>query len=282
MISNIVLGISLVILLCVISEKFSYRIGVPALIFFMFIGMLAGGDGPLHIQYSDFSQAEMICSIGLIFIMFDGGFNTNWNHARPYVAKAVTLSSLGVLLTALITTVCCHFLIGLSYQESFLLSAVLASTDAASVFSILKSNNLDLKGGTSSILEVESGSNDPMAYLLTITAIGKRIKQLDLPLGSQAIMIKRDGHSLAARGKNVLQAGDDLIMNIPAYYPAEKETVSEVRVGKGHKWVNKTLEEIGFPDNELVIMIIRGEDKIIPNGDTRVLENDIMLVFKGE
>ena len=100
MISNIVLGVSLVILLCVVSEKFSYKIGIPALIFFMFIGMLAGSDGVLKIKYENFSQAEMICSIGLIFIMFDGGFNTNWKHAKPYVVKSVSLSTIGVVLTA--------------------------------------------------------------------------------------------------------------------------------------------------------------------------------------
>ena len=104
--------------------------------------------------------------------MFDSDFNTNWKNARKTLGKAVTLSTLGVFLPTVITTPACHFLLKLSYQESFLISSILASTDAASVFSILKSNNLDLKGGTSSILEVESGSNDPMAYLLTITAIG--------------------------------------------------------------------------------------------------------------
>ena len=80
----------------------------------------------------------------------------------------------------------------------------------------------------------------------------------------------------------MIEQGDDLIMNIPPYYPAEKETVSEVRIGKGHKWANRTLEDIQIPNNQLVIMIIRGEEKIIPNGDTTVLENDVLLIFKGE
>ena len=105
MITNIVLVVSLVILLCVITEKFSYKIGVPALIFFMFIGMLFGSDGLMKIEYENFKQAEMICSIALIFIMFNGGFNTNWKHARPYVGKAIMLSSVGVFLTAMITMV---------------------------------------------------------------------------------------------------------------------------------------------------------------------------------
>ena len=214
MITNIVLVVSLVILLCVITEKFSYKIGVPALIFFMFIGMLFGSDGLMKIEYENFKQAEMICSIALIFIMFNGGFNTNWKHARPYVGKAIMLSSVGVFLTAMITMVCCHYLLKLSFQESFLLSAVLASTDAASVFSILKSNNLDLKDGTSSILEVESGSNDPMAYLLTITAISimssGKMGNLFLTITAQLVV----GYTLSK--KNIIADGLDVIFILAA------------------------------------------------------------------
>ena len=533
MFSTIILGVSMVILLCVISEKFSYKLGVPALIFFMFVGMLFGQDG-LGIQYSDFTSAEMICSLGLIFIMFDGGFNTNWSTAKKTVKQAVTLSTFGVLLTAVFTTVCMHMLFHLPYGESFLIAAVLASTDAASVFSILKSNNLDLKDGTSPILEVESGSNDPMAYLLTITAIsvmltgqisvtnilltifvqlfigslmgilfavgtryvlqkknvlsdglelifmigvvllcyaisdkfggnaylsvyllgiylgntrmnakrsiaaffngltsllqimiffiigllavpstmhkslllslavvfvltfiarplmsvillmpqkcsfrqcmliswaglrgassivfaivavssgislsfdlfhvvflvslfsisiqgallptvskkldmidehpniyktfneldesvdfqftlvhinednswkGKRVKDIDLPFGAQVIMIKRDGKSLAARGKSVIKENDDLLINVPAYYPSDKESVQQVNIYHKHPYADRTVEDLAIPNNQLIIMIIRGEEKIIPNGDTIVREGDTMLIFKGQ
>lgn len=532
MITNVVLSVSIVILLCVLSQKFSYRLGIPALIFFMFVGMLFGSEGIFKILYDDFSSAEMICSIALIFIMFQGGFETNWNTAKRYVVKSVMLSTIGVLVTAIITTGCCHYLLKLSLQESFLIASVLASTDAASVFAILKSNNLDLKDGTSSILEVESGSNDPVAYLLTVTAIGimktgqvsniavtivvqlvvgflsgilfaflskyilskknavadgldtifiistlmlcyaltdklggnaylsvylmglylgnsrlnakgaiiaffddlvsllqmlvffiigllstpsempktiplalcivailtfvsrplmtlllltpfgcrirqclliswaglrgassivfaitavssgvylsmdlfhvvfmvslfsiaiqgallpavskkldmidenpditrtfsdydetvdfqftrvkidsdnswvnKRIKDLDLPYGSQVIMIKRDGKTMAARGSSVVKKNDVLIMNVPAYHPESKERVEELHISKDHPWIGRSLAEIRIPDDQLMIVIIRGDDKIIPNGKTVVEEGDVALIFKGE
>ena len=167
-----ILGIAAVILLCVLAEKFSDKFGMPALILFMFIGMLFGSDGIFKIPFDNFELAENVCSVALVFIMFYGGFNTKWSVAKPVAVKAVTLSTLGVILTAGITTLICHFLFGLTLAESFLIGAVLSSTDAASVFAILRKHKLNLKDGTASILEVESGSNDPVSYMLTIIAVG--------------------------------------------------------------------------------------------------------------
>lgn len=167
----VILLVSLVILLCVLAEKFSDRFGMPALILFMFIGMLFGSDGVLKIPFEDFYLAENICSVALIFIMFYGGFNTKWKLAKEVAAKAVTLSTLGVAVTAGVTTVLCHFMLHFSMTESFLIGAVLSSTDAASVFSILRKKKLNLKDGTASILELESGSNDPVSYMLTVIGI---------------------------------------------------------------------------------------------------------------
>lgn len=166
-----ILGIALVILLCVLAEKFSDKFGMPALILFMFIGMLFGSDGIFKIPFSNFELANNICSIALVFIMFYGGFNTKWSAAQPVAMKAITLSTLGVLLTAGLTTVICKFVFGLTLAEGFLIGSVLSCTDAASVFAILRKHKLNLKDGTASILEVESGSNDPVSYMLTIIAI---------------------------------------------------------------------------------------------------------------
>ena len=166
-----VLCVAGIILLCVLAEKFSDKFGMPALILFMFIGMLFGSDGIFGIPFDNFSLAENVCSIALVFIMFYGGFNTKWSAAKPVAGKAIVLSTLGVVITAGITTLLCKFLLGLSLQESFLIGAVLSSTDAASVFAILRKKKLNLKDGTASILEVESGSNDPISYMLTIIAV---------------------------------------------------------------------------------------------------------------
>lgn len=166
-----VIGIAVIIMLCIVAEKFSDKFGLPALILFMFIGMLFGSDGIFKISFDDFSLAETVCSIALVFIMFYGGFNTKWSAAKPVAGKAIALSTVGVLITAAVTALLCHLLLGLSWQESFLIGAVLSSTDAASVFAILRKKKLNLKDGAASILEVESGSNDPISYMLTMIAI---------------------------------------------------------------------------------------------------------------
>lgn len=166
-----VLGIAIIILLCIIAEKCSDQFGLPALILFMFIGILFGSDGIFKIRFDDFSLAETACSLALMFIMFYGGFNTKWSAASSVAGKAIALSTLGVLVTALITALLCELLLHMSWAESFLVGAVLSSTDAASVFAILRKKKLNLKDGTASILEVESGSNDPVAYMLTMIAI---------------------------------------------------------------------------------------------------------------
>lgn len=163
--------VSSVIFLAILAEKFSVKLGMPALILFMFIGMLFGSDGIVKIPFDNFRLAENVCSIALIFIMFYGGFNLKWKAAKPIAVKAVLLSTLGVIITAAITAALCYFLLGFSAIESFLVGAVLSSTDAASVFSILRQKKLNLKDGTASLLEMESGSNDPMSYMLTVIAI---------------------------------------------------------------------------------------------------------------
>lgn len=167
----VILLVACIIMLCVLAEKFSDKLGMPALLMFMFIGMLFGSDGILKIPFENFAAAENICSIALIFIMFYGGFNTKWQDDKSIAVKAITLSTMGVVLTAGITAVCCKYMLNFSWLESFLIGSVLSSTDAASVFAILRKNKLNLKDGTASILEVESGSNDPLSYLLTVVAI---------------------------------------------------------------------------------------------------------------
>lgn len=145
---------------------------MPALILFMFVGMLFGSDGLLKIPFDNYTLAEQFCSIALIFIMFYGGFNTKWSIARPVAVRAILLSTLGVIITAGITAFLCHICLHFSIAESFLIGAVLSSTDAASVFSILRQKKLNLKDGTASLLEMESGSNDPVSYMLTLIGIG--------------------------------------------------------------------------------------------------------------
>ena len=168
---NMLLLCGAVLVACILASRFSQRAGVPALLLFMALGMLFGSDGLLRIPFDDFRAAEQICSVALIFIMFYGGFGTRWEAAKPAAAKAVVLSTLGVAVTALLTALFCHFVLGFQPLASFLTGAVISSTDAASVFSILRSKKLGLRYHTASLLELESGSNDPMSYMLTMIAL---------------------------------------------------------------------------------------------------------------
>lgn len=156
-----------IILLCVLLNRLSFRFGVPMLLMFIVLGMVCGIDGLLGIPFDNYKLAEQICSTALIFIMFTGGFGTNWPQAKPVAFKAAALSTVGVFLTALLTGGFCYFVLKIQLWESFLIGAILSSTDAASVFSILRSKKLGLKENTASLLEMESGSNDPCSYMLT-------------------------------------------------------------------------------------------------------------------
>ena len=158
---------TLVIFAGVMMTKLSDRVGVPVLFAFMMMGMMFGTDGLLHIPFEDYRFAEQICSVALIFIMFYGGFGTNFKQAKPVLGRSVLLSTVGVVMTAMLTGLFCHFALKMGWAESFLLGSVMSSTDAASVFSVLRSRKLGLKYNTASLLEVESGSNDPCSYMLT-------------------------------------------------------------------------------------------------------------------
>lgn len=160
--------VSIVIVACVLCNKLSNKIGVPVLLAFILLGVAFGSDGIFKIQFENFTLVEQVCTIALIFIMFYGGFGTNWKEAKAVAPQALLLSSAGVVVTAGLVGVFCRYVLRFDWLESLLIGAVLSSTDAASVFSVLRSRQLNLKYKTASLLEVESGSNDPWAYMLTV------------------------------------------------------------------------------------------------------------------
>lgn len=165
------LTVSAVIFLCVLLNKVSSRLGIPMLLAFIVLGMVFGSDGLFKISFTNYTVAEQLCSTALIFIMFYGGFGTKWSAAKPVAVQSFLLSTAGVVFTAVFTALFCRFVLHISASESFLIGAVISSTDAASVFYILRSKKLNLKNNTASLLEAESGSNDPMSYMLTIIAL---------------------------------------------------------------------------------------------------------------
>lgn len=169
---NILLIGSLLLLVSLVAGKTSYRFGVPTLILFLGVGMLAGTDGILKIQFNDPKLAQFIGIISLNFILFSGGLETRWKSVKPILFQGIMLSTLGVLLTAVSLGLFVWYVTDFTLFESLLLGSIVSSTDAAAVFSILRSKNLDLKFNLRPTLEFESGSNDPMAYVLTTTFLG--------------------------------------------------------------------------------------------------------------
>lgn len=163
----VLLAAALVLFASVICNRLSARVGMPVLLAFIFLGMIFGVDGPVGIAFDNYAVTEQVATVALLFIMFYGGFGTNWRAARPVAAPSILLSTAGVAATALLTGVFCRFALGMRMTEGLLVGAVLGSTDAASVFSILRARRLALKENTASMLEIESGSNDPCAYMMT-------------------------------------------------------------------------------------------------------------------
>jgi len=169
---NILLIASVLIFISVLAGKTSFRIGVPTLILFLAVGMLAGSEGIGRIPFDDPGLAQFIGIVALNFILFSGGFETDWNSVKPIMWQGIALSVMGVLLTALSLGIFVWWVTDFTIYEGLLLGAIVSSTDAAAVFSILRSKSLALKGHIRPTLEFESGSNDPMAYILTIVFIG--------------------------------------------------------------------------------------------------------------
>jgi potassium/hydrogen antiporter len=162
---------ALLMLASILASKVSARSGIPALLLFLVIGMLAGSDGPGGIYFDNPWLAQFLGSVSLAYILFAGGLKTDWQMVRPVAAPSLVLSSLGVVLTASLVGACAHFLLGLGWLESLLLGSIVSSTDAAAVFSILRARATRLPERVEALLELESGSNDPMAVLLTVTFI---------------------------------------------------------------------------------------------------------------
>ncbi|MCE5187032.1 MAG: potassium/proton antiporter [Planctomycetaceae bacterium] len=176
----IFLAIALLLLISVIASKASEWLGVPALLVFLGIGMLAGSEGPGGIWFDNRPLAQMLGTLALAYILFSGGLDTNWKTVRPVLKPAVTLATVGVFLTAVLVAVFAVLFLDFSWLEGLLLGSVMSSTDAAAVFAILRSRSISLKGRLQPLLELESGSNDPMAVFLTVTMIGL-LKNPDLP-----------------------------------------------------------------------------------------------------
>ncbi len=162
---------SLVIIISIGVARLSEDLGVPVLLLFLGIGMLAGSEGPGRIYFDNAHLAQSIGVIALVFILFAGGLDTKWSEVKPIFLSAASLATLGVFITAITIGLFAFFVLKFSLLAGLLLGAVVSSTDAAAVFSVLRSKKISLRGKLKPLLELESGSNDPMAVFLTIGII---------------------------------------------------------------------------------------------------------------
>lgn len=174
---NILLIGSILLFVSITLSKTGYRFGIPTLLIFLFVGMLFGSDG-LGLQFHNAKEAQTIGMVALSIILFSGGMDTKFAEIKPILKPGIMLSTFGVLLTTIFTGLFIYWISGMNSTNiylplttSFLLAATMSSTDSASVFNILRSQKMNMKHNLRPMLELESGSNDPMAYMLTIVLI---------------------------------------------------------------------------------------------------------------
>lgn len=187
---NILLIGAVLIFCSILISKTGYRFGIPTLLLFLLVGMFFGSDG-LGLQFNSASDAQFIGMMALSIILFTGGMDTKLQDIRPVLTQGILLSTVGVLMTTLLTGSFIYFLssltsmdFSLSLLTCMLLAATMSSTDSASVFNLLRSQKMNLKENLRPMLELESGSNDPMAYMLTIALIQVVASGSDLQIGA--------------------------------------------------------------------------------------------------
>jgi cell volume regulation protein A len=163
--------IAILLLISIVTSKLSTKYGVPALLIFLGIGMLFGSDGLEIIYFDDFQAAQSLGIIALLYILFSGGLDTDWKKVKPIAGTGMILSTIGVLVSAASVGVLAALVLDIKIVEGILLGAIVSSTDAAAVFSVLRSKSIGFKYRLQELIEFESGTNDPMAIILTIGII---------------------------------------------------------------------------------------------------------------
>ena len=171
-VDRLILLTAILLVLGIASSKLSSRVGLPVLVLFLGIGMLAGGEGLGGIAFENYPLAHAVGTVALAVILFDGGLRTDIRRLRAVLAPAVTLATVGVALTASIVALFASLLLGLPWTVALLGASIVSSTDAAAVFAVFRARGTRVRERLSSTLEVESGSNDPMAVFLTLACLG--------------------------------------------------------------------------------------------------------------
>jgi len=219
---QIILIGALLLFISIIISKTSHRLGIPSLLVFLFIGMLAGSEGIGGIYFDDPVVAQFIGIVALVFILFSGGLDTKWTDVKPVLWKGVTLSTAGVVITTLTVGLFINWITGFSLTESLLMGAIVSSTDAAAVSSIFRSQKCGLKNKLEQLLELESGTNDPMAYFMTTTLIFL-ILNPTTSIGSMVLLlIQSIGLGVVIgviSGKGMIKIINNIKLHVDGLYP---------------------------------------------------------------
>ncbi len=182
-VDRIILVVAILILVGIASSKFSARLGLPVLVLFLGVGMLAGSEGIGGIDFENYTLAHGIGSVALAIILFDGGLRTSVHAFRLVLVPSILLATIGVFVTALITGLSAGWIAGVSLLHGLLLGSIVGSTDAAAVFSVLRAKGVNLRERLASLLEVESASNDPMAIFLTVGLLQVLLGEMEFGFG---------------------------------------------------------------------------------------------------
>lgn len=253
----------------VVSSRASERTGVPTVLVFLLVGMLAGSEGVLGVQFESFETAFRAGTIALVLILFDGGMNTPLQRVRPFWGPGVSLATLGVMLTALVTAGG-GWLLGLPWEVALLLGAIVSSTDAAAVFSVLRGSGLTMQRRVGATLELESGLNDPLAVLLTLafttalTAGGADVSWVGLALNVvvQLLVGAVGGWVIGRLGIWLLKA---LRLRASGLYPAVTVAIAFVSFG-----MTTLVGGSGFLASYIAALIVGNSDLPARMGIARV------------
>jgi len=233
---NLLLLASILVFFAILITKVGARFGAPSLLLFLLLGMFVGADG-LGLKFDDYEAAEAIGHFAMTIILFTGGLETSLRETKPVMKQGVLLSTLGVFLTSVLTALFIYFVagkwvgpLGASLMGCFLLSAVMSSTDSASVFSVLRGKRTHLRENLSPMLELESGSNDPMAYVLTIILV-------------QVLTSTKHTGTWAMIGTGAWVLAVQIVIGF----------LIGLGVGFGAKWI---LERVNLPSNALYSVMI--------------------------
>lgn len=221
-IEYILLGASILVLASIFASKAASKLRVPGLLLFLIVGMLAGSEGPGRIYYDDPWSAQLLGVLALTFIIFSGGLHSSWKSISPVLWSGISLSTIGVFLTAVLVGLFAHLLLGFSLMTSFLLGAIVSSTDAAAVFSVIGTSGTGLKGNLRDLLEFESASNDPMAVILTIGFIHLIINPADSAWNMIILLIQQMALGILlgyGMGRVMIYVVNRLRLDVEGLYP---------------------------------------------------------------